>query len=278
MKQSEHTFISWDGTAIFYRAWLPEAPAGRAVLLFHRGHEHSGRWQETVDKLGLSDAAYFAWDQRGHGKSPGARGDAPGMAALTKDCQAFAEHLKSAHGIALEKTAVIASSVGAVIALAWVHDFGPPIAGMVLAAPALRVRLYVPMAIPGLRVLQRIRPDAKISSYVKSKMLTHDPEQGSAYDADPLIFRQISVRLLLDLHDTATRLLADAGTITVPTLMLAADRDWVVNIPAQKRFFFPAGVSGEAAGIFFRIVSFAVSRGASLAGHRPHAGFSAALL
>ena len=53
-------------------------------------------------------------------------------------------------------------------------------------------------------------------------MLTHDPEQAARYDADPLIFRQIAVNILLDLHDTSTRLLADAGAITVPTLMLGA--------------------------------------------------------
>ena len=52
-----------------------------------------------------------------------------------------------------------------------------------------------------------------MKSYVKAKMLTHDPEQAARYEADPLIFRQIAVNVLLDLHDTSTRLLADAGAI-----------------------------------------------------------------
>ena len=45
---SEHTLTLRDGTDLFYRAWLPERPTTKALLLFHRGHEHSGRWQETV--------------------------------------------------------------------------------------------------------------------------------------------------------------------------------------------------------------------------------------
>ena len=68
-------------------------------------------------------------------------------------------------------------------------------------------------------------------------MLTHDPEQAALYQADPLIFRQIAVNILLDLHDTSTRLLADAGAISVPTLLLAAGSDWVVRLSSERNFF-----------------------------------------
>jgi SAM-dependent methyltransferase len=77
LQPSEHTFRSRDGTELFYRAWLPDRPTTKALLLFHRGHEHSGRWQETVATLGLEDVAVFAWDQRGHGRSPGERASSP---------------------------------------------------------------------------------------------------------------------------------------------------------------------------------------------------------
>ena len=68
---------SWDGAELFYRAWIPREATDKAVLLFHRGHEHSGRWQETVEALHLDDVAVFAWDARGHGRSPGERGAEP---------------------------------------------------------------------------------------------------------------------------------------------------------------------------------------------------------
>ncbi|MGA2499907.1 MAG: bifunctional alpha/beta hydrolase/class I SAM-dependent methyltransferase [Tepidisphaeraceae bacterium] len=237
MQMTEHTFKSSDGTELFYRAWLPEKPAGRALLLFHRGHEHSGRWQETVEGLKLEGIAVFAWDQRGHGRSPGERGSAENLAAVIKDADTFARHVCQAHGIAMENVAVMAHSVGAVIATAWVHDYAPPIRALILAVAAFRVRLYVPLAVPMLRLKQRFLGPGFVKSYVKAKMLTHDPQQAAAYDADPLIFRQIAVNILLDLHDTSTRLLDDAGAITVPTLMLAADNDWVVTVSGQQEFF-----------------------------------------
>ena len=43
---------------------------------------------------------------------------------------------------------LVAHSVGAVVVAAWVHDFAPQIRGLVLATPAFRVRLYVPIAVP----------------------------------------------------------------------------------------------------------------------------------
>ena len=236
MKATEHFFQSWDGTELFYRAWLPPSGAEKALLLFHRGHEHSGRWQETVEALGLGDVAVFAWDERGHGRSPGERGAAESLAVVIRDADAFARHVWGTHGIAAENTVVMAHSVGSVVAAAWVHDYAPPIRGMVLGAPALRVKLYVPFAVPLLRLRQQLFGPGTVKSYVKAKMLTHDAEQAAAYEADPLIFRQIAVNILLDLYDTSTRLLADAGAITVPTMVLEAGADWVVEQKAQRRF------------------------------------------
>ena len=45
------------------------------------------------------------------------------------------------------------------------------------------------------------------------------------------------MNILLDLHDTSTRLIDDAGAIQTPTLMLSAGQDWVVKNAAQATFF-----------------------------------------
>jgi alpha-beta hydrolase superfamily lysophospholipase/SAM-dependent methyltransferase len=236
LRPSEHRLQLRDGTELFYRAWLPERPATKALVLFHRGHEHSGRWQETVAALGLEDVAVFAWDQRGHGRSPGARGSAPDVATVVRDADEWVRHLTAAHGIAVEETVVLAHSLGAVIATAWVHDYAPPLRGLVLATPAFRVKLYVPLAVPFLRLRQRLFGPGYVKSYVGADMLTGDPAQASRYKSDPLIFRQIAVNVLLDLHDTSRRLLDDAGAITVPLLVLAAGSDWVVRSSPQRQF------------------------------------------
>jgi alpha-beta hydrolase superfamily lysophospholipase/SAM-dependent methyltransferase len=238
--REQRNFISHDGAAIAYRAWVPPG-ATKGVLLFHRGHEHSGRLRELVTDLGLleQDVALFAWDARGHGLSPGERGWARDLGTIVKDVQSFADHIRATYRISTENLAVLAHSVGSVIAAAWVHDYAPPIRGMVLVAPAFRVKLYIPLARPALRLLQWWNgPDKKsfVKSYVRGKMLTHDLEQARAYDSDPLISRQIAVNILLDLHDISTRLIDDAGAITTPTLVMAAGKDWVVKNGAIRTF------------------------------------------
>lgn len=238
---TEHTLRSWDGTELFYRAWLPPTPPTRSAILFHRGHEHSGRWQETVEALNLQHCAVYAWDQRGHGRSAGARGFAPDVATILKDADAFTRHLTTHHGLRLNDTAVIAHSVGAVIAAAWVHLYAPPIRAMVLATPALRVKLYIPLALPALRLKQSILGPGTVKSYVKPGMITSDPAQAAAYAADPQVFGGIATTVLIDMFDTSTRLLRDAGAITTPTLLFAAGNDWVVDNKAITSFYKSLG-------------------------------------
>lgn len=158
---------------------------------------------------------------------------------MIKDADDFVRFISSTEGIPIADMVVVAHSVGAVLAATWVHDYAPPIRGLVLAAPALRVKLYVPLAIPFCRLMLKLRGKdrAVLKSYVKAKLLTHDPEQVRRYEEDPLITRNIAVNILLGLYDTSTRLMADAGAITTPTLLLAAGSDWVVKLSPQRRLF-----------------------------------------
>ncbi len=234
----QRQFETHDGQAIFYRHWpAVEGPARGAVVLFHRGHEHSGRVAHLADELNLPGYDIFAWDARGHGNSPGERGYSPSLADSVRDIQTFTTHIAEAHGIALERTAVIAQSVGAVLAATWVHDYAPPIRALVLASPAFKVKLYVPFARPGLKLMQRLRGKFFVNSYVKARFLTHDPERIASYDSDPLITRPIAVNILLDLYQTAERIVADAAAITVPTQLLMSGADWVVHRGPQDRFY-----------------------------------------
>jgi alpha-beta hydrolase superfamily lysophospholipase/phosphatidylglycerophosphate synthase/ubiquinone/menaquinone biosynthesis C-methylase UbiE len=253
MAPSEHTLTLWDGTELFYRAWMPTMPTKKAVILFHRGHEHSGRFQDVLDELGLQDVAVFAWDARGHGRSPGDRGYAPSFASVVKDADFFVRHIEQTFDKRLQDMVVLGHSVGAVTAAAWIHDYAPPVRGLVLVTPALRVKLYIPLAVPGLRLLQKIKRGGRsfVKSYIKASMLTHDPEQARRYDSDPFIARSIAVNILLDLHDTGTRLIDDAGAIRVPTLLLTAGRsDWVVRLDAQQKFFKGLGSRKKRMRVF----------------------------
>ncbi len=238
----ECRFTTHDGVELFYRRWPAQGAERRgAIVMFHRGHEHGGRMAHLVDETDLPDFDFYAWDARGHGVSPGERGHSPSFADSVRDVETFIGHIEAVHGVQRADVAVVAQSVGAVLAATWVHDYAPKIRALVLAAPAFSVKLYVPFARPGLKLLRRLRGPFVVNSYVKSRFLTHDQARRESFDADPLITRAISVDILLELHAAAKRVVADAGAITTPTQVLISGADFVVRHGPQHEFFIGLG-------------------------------------
>ena len=236
--KSQQHFTSHDATSLFYQHWASSHnPEKKAIVMFHRGHEHSGRMVHLVEELDLPDFDFFAWDARGHGESPGERGDAPSFSACVKDIQYFVQHIEQTYAIPPENIAIVAQSVGAVLAATWVHDYAPKIRALCLASPAFDIKLYVPFAKQGLTLLNKLRGNFFIQSYVKAKMLTHDLERAQQYDHDPKIAKAISVRMLLGLYDAAERLVKDAQNIYVPTQVLCSGADFVVQQKPQRDFY-----------------------------------------
>lgn len=234
----EGAFSTSDGESLYFRHWpAQDAQSKKVIVLFHRGHEHSGRLQHVVDELLMPDVHFYAWDARGHGHSPGERGYSPSLARSVQDVDEFVRFVAKQARVGIEDIVVIAQSVGAVLVATWVHDYAPKIRGMVLASPAFKVKLYVPFARAGLGLLQRIRGLFYVNSYVKGKFLSHDPERISSFEQDKLITRQIAVNILLDLYKTAERIVSDSAAITVPTQLLISGDDFVVHAKPQKKFY-----------------------------------------
>ncbi|MBD9483311.1 bifunctional alpha/beta hydrolase/class I SAM-dependent methyltransferase [Pseudomonas sp. PDM14] len=242
MREAQNlVFTTHDGVELLYRHW-PATTADirtprRAVVMFHRGHEHGGRMAHLVDELDLADFDFYAWDARGHGLSPGARGDSPSFATSVRDVQTFIDHIATRHGIAVEDMAVLAQSVGAVVVSTWAHDYAPKIRALVLASPAFKVKLYVPFARPGLKLMRAWRGNFFVNSYVKARFLSHDPARIASFENDPLITRPISVNMLLGLYEAADRVVADAQAIQIPTQLLISGADFVVHRKPQEQFF-----------------------------------------
>ena len=243
----EHNFQTHDGVSLFYRRWPATGDARRgAVVLFHRGHEHGARMAHLVDELDLPGFDFFAWDARGHGKSPGQRGYSPSFGTSVRDVQTFVHHIGTAHGVAEQDIHVIAQSVGAVLVATWAHDYAPRVRGLTLASPAFKVKLYVPFARAGLGLMHKLRGLFFVNSYVKAKFLTHDPERIASYESDPLISRPIAVNILLGLYEAADRVVADANAITLPVQLLISGADWVVQHAPQHAFFERLGSTVKA--------------------------------
>ncbi|WP_106914626.1 bifunctional alpha/beta hydrolase/class I SAM-dependent methyltransferase [Chryseobacterium aurantiacum] len=226
-------FTSFDNHEIFYREWNYQ-PQQKSIIMIHRGHEHSERLNDIAQSAQFSKYNIFAFDLRGHGLTKTKTSSV--FMDYVRDLDSFSKFLYSKYDVKISDIFVVANSIGGVVASAWAHDFAPKIAGMALLAPAFRINLIVPLANEMITLGTKLKKGLIIKSYVKSKMLTHDPEQQKAYDTDPLISRSIDAELLIDLAKAGKRLVEDAEAIDTPTLILAVEKDHVVFNKDQKIF------------------------------------------
>ena len=227
-------FKSHEGEELFFYEWNYKA-GQKTLIVIHRGHEYGERLQEFATHPLFASYNIFAFDMRGHGHTKAAV--SPAFMDSVRDLDTFAKFLGQRYGVREEDIFVVANSIGGVIVSAWAHDFSPCIAGMALLAPAFEINLIVPFAKQAIELMLKVNPKLIVKSYVKSKMLTRDPEQQRAYDTDRFITRSINGKLLIDLANAGKRLVEDAAAITTPTLVLSAEKDFVVINRQQKQFY-----------------------------------------
>lgn len=211
-----------------------------------------------VDELNLQGFDFFAWDARGHGRSPGERGHSPSLWHSVRDVQSFVEHITRQHGVREQDMHALAHGEGAVLLATWAHDYAPKVRGLTLASTALRPKRWMPFARPALAWMHKLRGLFFVNSNVAPSSLTRDAVRVASHERDPLIARPAAVNILLDLHNAAKRVLADAHAIVVPTQLLMAGADRVVHSRPQHQFFERLGCAVkekiELAGFFHEVL------------------------
>ncbi len=236
MDMKTGNFTTFDGQHLFYRRWKSEeSSTDKILLLLHRGHEHSERLQDIAKNEAFKEYTIYSFDNRGHGKT-----DVEAtfeFMNLVRDLDTFVKFVCIEENKTQQDIFVVANSVAGVVASTWLHDFAPSIAGIALVAPAFKIKLYIPFAQPLLKFALKFKPTLNITSYVKSKFLTHNKTEQVKYDSDPLITPNIPANQLSTLLDTGQRIVSDAAMITVPTLVLSAEKDYVVDSKVQGDFF-----------------------------------------
>lgn len=227
-------FKSFDNTNFTYRAWNYSEDK-KTIIVIHRGHEHSGRLNDFAQDSRFKKFNIFSFDLRGHGHTE-AKSSAFFM-DYVKDLDCFKNFICKEYKIKEEDIFVIANSIGGVIVSEWLHTFSPNIKGIALLAPAFKIKLYFPFAKEFISFFTKIFKNLKIISYVKPRVLTHDKIEQQKYKDDKLINKEINARLLVDLLNIGEKLISDSSAIEYPTLILSAEKDYVVKNSAQKKFY-----------------------------------------
>ncbi len=78
----EGMFTASDETSLYFRHWsATEGNSKKVIVLFHRGHEHSGRLQHIVDELMMPDTHFTRGMRVDTGSRQGLVATAPALLA-----------------------------------------------------------------------------------------------------------------------------------------------------------------------------------------------------
>jgi alpha-beta hydrolase superfamily lysophospholipase len=235
-----------DGQKLYVRDW-PNPSAQNAVLIVHGLGEHSGRYEQLAQWFLARGFTVRSYDQRGHGHTPGQRAALRHGHDLLQDLvtvyQAYAQSIGRA-------PMLLGHSMGGLVAVRTVLDgrIEPP--ALVLSSPALRSYEG-----PWLRrlasVLTRVLPNLPLRSGLQLDGLSHDTKVIDAYRNDPLCSNKVTPRMAEFIFRAGASSITDAWQLHVPTLLLVAGSDRLVDPSGSRDFSSGAWATKHLTSRFF---------------------------
>ncbi len=233
------TFTASDGENLAAYRWpLAEGRPWRGtVLLVHGLGEHAGRYHHVAERLNGWGFAVRAYDHYGHGRSAGPRGGLNHDMRLLDDLADMVESAR-AHTPEGLPLVLLGHSMGGLLAARFVAMHLRAVDALVLSSPALDPGLNAVQKLL-LATLPRLAPNLRVGNGLDARYISHDPAVVAAYQNDPLCHDRISARLARFIADGGPATVARAAHWRVPTLLMWAGADRLVN-PAGSRAFAAA--------------------------------------
>ena len=233
------TYTASDGDNLAVQDWpLPEGLRLRGiVILVHGLGEHAWRYDHVARRLNEWGFEVRGYDQYGHGDSGGVRGALPSQMRLVDDLADLVDSTRMRMGEDAPLI-VLGHSMGGLVASAFVARREPQVDGLILSSPALDPGLSKFQKLL-LSFLPRVAPNFTVGNGLNPDFISHDPAVVAAYKADPRVHDRISGRLAKFIADGGGWVLQRAQNWKVPTLLMYAGADQLVN-PAGSRAFAAA--------------------------------------
>lgn len=239
--------IAGDGYRLPLRRWGPEDPR-IVVLALHGFNDHGGSMAALALHLDRHGIAVYAHDQRGFGRNPD-RGRWAGTDRLVADTALVLARLRERYP---ETSLHLAGkSMGGAIAALTVIRESPPVAGVVLIAPAVWSRSTMPWYQRStLWVARRLFPGMSFSGRFLQRFVdirpTDDPEVMAQLRNDPLVLKDARADTLdgvTGLMDTA---LEEIGLLPGPALILYGGADDIIPMPAACAMLRRLDIDGSS--------------------------------
>lgn len=233
---SEGHFQSHDGLKLYEASWRPTQGEPRAVLVIMHGlKDHADRYSELAEKLVGEGFAVHAFDLRGHALSEGERAWVEKFDHFVQDLDAFMARVRQKEPG--KKIFLYGHSAGGAISALYSLEKKPDLAGLILAAPALKPGKDVSgFLIAASGFMSAVAPRAKLVENPPEKF-SRDPAVVEAMKRDPLIHNENGpARLGAEILNAMERISKKAPELSMPLLVLHGDADQLTNIEGSQEF------------------------------------------
>ncbi len=235
MDHTEGTFNGFEGLELYYQRWRPEGEAKAVLAVVHGFGEHSARYGNVVDCFAPKGYAVYAFDHRGHGRSPGPRGYINDFAELRGDVKAFLEFV---HEQEPERPVfLLGHSMGGLVALEYVLHHPEGLVGVVASGPMLAQAGVSPFLVLASKVLSRVLPRFALATGLDTAALSRDVAVVDAYVNDPLVHGLGTPRLATELTKAFEWTQAHAADLSIPCLIVHGSADRLIS-PEGSRVFY----------------------------------------
>jgi acylglycerol lipase len=244
MKTREQTFAAIDGLQLFYREWLPDAEARAVVAVIHGYGDHSGRYGDLAAHLTGGGYAVCAYDLRGHGRSHGPRGYVAHFSDYVEDTRTFLDLVHER--LPRKRVILFGHSLGGLVALNYAEENPGEVPALVLSSPFLKMRLKIPgWRMRFVRVAAAVTPSSPIANPLSGEMLSRDPEQAAAYDADPLVHHVATAGWAGEVLQAQARAQQCAQAVSCPLLVIYSADDPIADPAATDQFGVAATIQDK---------------------------------
>jgi alpha-beta hydrolase superfamily lysophospholipase len=219
------------------------------MLVVHGYAEHSGRYEGLAAWFAARGVAVHAYDQRGHGRSGGARGHAARFQEFLDDLALLLEFVRTEHPD-LPLT-LVGHSMGGLVVASFLTERKPTISSAVLSGPALALGDGVSrLRIAAARALRGIAPRLVLRSGLDPGGLSRDPSVVRAYLEDPLVFRTMTTSFAAEMLAAIPRVAARAAEVAVPLLGLHGEEDPLCPLRGSRAFFASVRSPGSTLRVY----------------------------
>jgi len=243
-RRDEGRFSATGGLELFWVRWMLASEADRrtrgSVVVVHGLGEHCDAYPRVLDRLLPAGFVVYAFDLRGHGRSPGQRGHIATWDDYRQDLRAFVSFVQRRDPD--PPLFLLGHSLGGIIALDYAIRYPEGLRGVVLISPAIG-KVGISAARRALaRVLSRAWPTFSTATGLDTTAISREPEVVAAYQRDPLVHNRATARLGAEVIAAVKELQAHAAKLQVPLLIQHGDADRIAQIDGSRDFVRSAGV------------------------------------